>query len=79
MRRSISRPSISGISISSVTTSGFNCSIRCIPIDAVGGSAHQLKHRVLLEGIRNQPADDNRIIHNQDANLLAGLKQTLVD
>jgi len=52
------QPSISGISISSVMTSGFNCWIRCIPIEPFE-RFHQLDERVLLEGIRDQSADDD--------------------
>ena len=64
--------------MSSVSTSGLNCGIRCSAITPLAAAPDHFEHGILFQRVRDQTADDHRIVHHQHANPLAGLKQSLV-
>ena len=45
---------------------------------AVRGSPHYLNHWILLQRLRDQPADDHRVVHHHHTNPFPWLKRTPV-
>ena len=64
-----SRPSISGISTSRITTSGLSCSILASADLAVRRDPHHLDLGLGAERLGDEAADDDGVVDDEDADL----------